>query len=60
MRVTSEAEVAEQNADKQDPCGADGDALEFESSQIQADCNHCGEEQDGMRNTSAQEQISHK
>ena len=55
MRVAPEAEVAEENADKEDPCGADGNSLELEFAQIKAEGDYHSKEKDGMRDTGSQE-----
>jgi len=55
MRVSPEAEVAEENADKEDPCGADGYSLELESAEIKAEGNYHSKKKDGMCDTGSQE-----
>lgn len=55
MRVSPEAEVAEENSDKEDPCGADGYSLELESAEVKAKCDYRCKKKDGMRYTGPQE-----
>ena len=54
-RVAAESEVAEQDAQEQDPRGPDGDALDFDLAQPEPGGDDEGEEQQGMGDARAEE-----
>ena len=59
-RISTQAEMAKQNTDEENPGRTDGDSLELESAQVKAKSDYRGKKQDGMGYAGTEKQIMHK
>ena len=55
FRIGPETEMAQQDADEQDPGGSQGHPFHLESAEIDADAHDQGDQQDGMGNALPEE-----